>query len=184
MNREQLFRYFFLGVFIFLFYQIFHVLSPFYTGILGAIVLTLIFFPLHRTLGKKIGQNCPNITATASTILVMARIVITFIFFSWILFNELTTIVPQVKRMGSTFTAWKEGGSVSSIPFLQIIQIRLEGILDIAETNLQEIVVGLLTGAVNWITASLKSLPKNAFALFINILVMLFTMFFLFRDGP
>ncbi|OGR56635.1 MAG: hypothetical protein A3I11_04505 [Elusimicrobia bacterium RIFCSPLOWO2_02_FULL_39_32] len=184
MNREQLFRFFFLGVFLFILYQILHILSPFYTGILGAIVLTLIFFPLHRLILKKIGVHRANLSSGISTILVMALIVFPFIFFSWLLFKELTDIYPTVKRFSDLLSTWHQGGSFLHIPGLEQLEIKLDGLLSLVQLNLQAVLTGLSKNLISFAANIGKHLPKYALILMINVLVMIFTMFFLFRDGP
>ena len=184
MNREQLFRFFFLGVFLFIIFQILHILSPFYTGILGAIVLTLIFFPFHRLILRKIGVDKPGISACVSTILVMLLIVVPFIFFSWLLFKELFSLYPEIKRLGNAITSLQQGEAFARIPWLQSVEIKLEGILGLAQTNLQEMIVEMLMNLVSKITDFGRNFPKNTFMFIVNLMVMIFTIFFLFRDGP
>ena len=76
MTKEQLFRYFFAGVFIFLGYHLLRILSPFYTGILGAIVMNIIFHPLHIRVMRRMENKRPSVSAFISTLLVVLVIVV------------------------------------------------------------------------------------------------------------
>lgn len=183
MQREQLFRFFFLGVFIFLLYQVMHILSPFYTGILGAIVITLIFYPLHRWLIKLIGLSKKNIAAALSTFLAIVFIVIPFIIFSWLLINELTNLAPQIKQFGNTLEKWRQGEISADIAWIKALELKLKQFLDVSQINVQKIVTDGLGYMVSFVVNLGKKVPKNTFALMINIAVMIFTLFFLFRDG-
>ncbi|MBI1882852.1 MAG: AI-2E family transporter [Chlamydiae bacterium] len=183
IQREQLFRFFFLGVFLFLLYQIFHVLSPFYTGILGAIVLTLIFFPLHRLILKAMGPRHINWAATFSTSLIVIAIIIPFILLSWVLLNEVSALTPVIKHIGKTIEDWREGQMATESPWLKALQIKLNNVLDVSQVNLQKMLTEGATAIVKMILNIGKKLPRNAFVLLINILIMIFTLFFLLRDG-
>lgn len=183
MTREQLFRFFSLGALLFLLYQALHILSPFYTGILGAIVLTLIFFPLHRLILKSIGPKNPNICAGASTLAVSALIVVPLFFLSWLLFHELTSIYPLMERIGNKISGWRHGEIFIDSQWLQTIQSQLQGIMDLTQIDLQKIATGTAETIIEVIANFGRKLPKNAFLTIINVLVMVFTMFFLFRDG-
>ena len=184
MKREQLFRYFFLGVFLLLLFQILHILSPFYTGILGAIVLVLIFFPIHRFVLNKVGTGRPNLSSSVSTGLVTLLIVLPFIFFTWLFIRELSSVLPILERFGETVRNWQRDGIIFNFPALKEIESTLSGLLGIVQTNFQEIVSEILDKFIKLLTQVGKNIPKNAFLVFINMMVMIFTLFFLFRDGP
>ncbi|MBI1979689.1 MAG: AI-2E family transporter [Elusimicrobia bacterium] len=184
MNREQLFRYFFLGVFLFLIFQVLHILSPFYTGILGAVVLTLIFYPLHHMILEKAGKDRPNLASSLSTLLVLILIVVPFLFFSWLLFNELKTLSPEVKRLSGALQQLNRGDLFLDMPWLHQWEIRMEGILNIFQVDFQEVFLNFTTNLLDKISALSRKLPKNAFLFIVNFFVMVFTLFFLFRDGP
>lgn len=184
MKREHLFRYFFLGVFLFLLYQILHILSPFYTGILGAIVLVLIFFPLHRFILRRCGMSRPNLSSCLSTGLVVLLIVLPFIFFTWIFIRELSGVLPVLERFGNTVSNWQRGGIAINIPWLKEIESTLSGLLGLVQTNFQGMVSDFLNKFIHFLTQIGKNLPKGALLFLVNIMVMVFTLFFLFRDGP
>ncbi len=184
MKREQLFRYFFSGVFLFLLYQILHILSPFYTGILGAIVLVLIFFPLHRFILSKIGLSRPNLSSCLSTGVVILLIVLPFIIFTWFFIKEISTVLPVLERFGNTVQNWQQGGITFNFPAFKEIEDTLSGLLGLVQTNFQQMVTDFLTRFIQFLTHIGKNLPKNAFLFFVNMMVMIFTLFFLFRDGP
>lgn len=184
MPREQTFRIFFVIVFVLLVYQIARILSPFYTGILGAIVLTLIFFPLHRLILHGAGPHRPNTSAAASTLLVLTLIVVPFGFFAWLLFKELMALYPVMIHIGKTVEAWKHGDELFiKAPWLQSLDLKLQEFFDLTNINLQEVMSNIANSIVNFVAAFGKKVPGHIFLFVFNMLVMIFTMFFLFRDG-
>lgn len=183
MQREQLFRYFFLGVFLFFLYQLLHILSPFYTGILGAIVLTLIFLPLHRWISHVVGPQRKNVAAVLSTLFAVIFIIIPFVIFSWLLINELTSLTPAMKQFGEAMEKWRDGDTTADLAWLKAFEAKLKQFLDLTQLNIHKMVADF-TAYIGSVTVSIgKKIPKSTFAFIVNILVMVFTLFFLFRDG-
>jgi predicted PurR-regulated permease PerM len=183
MNREQLFRYFFLGVFLFLLYQVLHILSPFYTGILGAIVLTLIFSPLHRMVLSAVGLKRTDTAAALSTILVIVLIVIPFIFLSWLLLNDFQTLISAIERLRGAIGSWRQGGHFIDVPWLNALETKFRAILDPAQIDLQSLITETANRMLDFAAGLGRKLPRNAFLFIVNLLIMIFTLFFLFRDG-
>jgi len=183
MNREQLFRYFFIGVFLLLLYQVLLILSPFYTGILGAIVLTLISLPLHRLVLDILGRNRPSLAAAISSALVLVLIVIPVILFSWLLLNELNTVKPIIERFTYAVGNWSQGERFIEAHWFIAIEDKLREFLSLPNIDLQN----LAKETANLVLAEAaglgKKVPRNAFIFAINMLIMIFTLFFLFRDG-
>ncbi|MBI1870701.1 MAG: AI-2E family transporter [Chlamydiae bacterium] len=184
VRRDQLFRFFFLGVFLFLLYQILNILSPFYTGILGSIVLSLIFFPLHRLNLRMVGKKRINLASFVSTFFVVVLIVLPFIFLSWLLLNEIKTLSPMIKQLGITLEKWRQGEISTDVHWLKIIEDKLKSLLDLTQVDFQKMLAETAGKLVNNLYLLGKKLPRNALALVFNVLVMIFTLFFLFRDGP
>ncbi len=184
MSRGQLFRFFFIGVFLFLLYQTLHILSPFYTGILGAIVVALIFFPLYRFILNKIGPHRANMASSLATLLVVVTLLIPFITFTWFLLNELTTIGPIVERITAGIDGWRQGNVLVEIQWLKPLQNKLESIFNLIQLDWSTMIRHSANDLINSISGLSKKLPQNIFIFSVNVLVMIITLFFLFRDGP
>ena len=184
MKQEKLFRYFFVGVFIVLLFRILHILSPFYTGILGALVLVLIFYPLHRFILHRVGTNRSNLSSCISTALVTLVIVVPVIFSMWLFIREISRVLPVLEGFGDTVRNWQQEGIRFNGSVFKEIESALSGVLGLVQTNFQEIVSELIDNFINFLTQVGKNIPKNAFLFFVNMMVMIFTLFFLFRDGP
>lgn len=182
MMREQLFRYFFLAVLLILLYEVLHILSPFYTGILGAVILALMFYPLHRLILKVTTPRRPNWAASMSVVLVIVLIIIPFTFLSWFLFNELSSFSSVIKHFVNTLVSWRNETGTQPHWF-QLIETKLAGILGISEARLQNFAVDLAEHVIQKGISFGKAIPAQAFKLFINLAIMIFTLFFLFRDG-
>ncbi len=184
MTREKVFRYFFIAVFLMLLYQVLHILSPFYTGILGAVVLALIFFPLHREMNHRVGMNRPNLAAALSTLSTTLLIAVPLALVAQILFQELGSFQPVVEKVAAKVELWRQGQISIDIPWLGSVEARVQSILRLAHTDMQKLIIGAASRFFALAMDMTRTLPRNVFAGVINTLVMIFTLYFLFRDGP
>ena len=98
IDREQMVKYFFFGVFIFLIYEFLKILFPFMDALLISSTLTIIFLPLHLTL-KKFIPGRPNATAAISSAIVIILVILPVFLVSWLLIKESTHIYPRVQTL-------------------------------------------------------------------------------------
>ena len=183
MTREQLFRLFFIAASVFLGYQILLILSPFYTGILGAIVLNIIFFPMHRAILRRF-KSRPNLAAIVSTVLVGVFIVLPMSFFTWLLFKELKTAYPSVRHFADLLQGWRAGEPLVQVEWLNRLFARIQDFSNISESDLRGFALDLVNSTLNTVAGLSREIAKHAFMFVVNLAVMAFTVFFLFRDGP
>ncbi|HOW28076.1 MAG TPA: AI-2E family transporter [Elusimicrobiota bacterium] len=184
MTREQLFRYFVLAVLAFLGYQILKILSPFYAGILGAIVVTLIFYPMHQFILARVIKDRPNPAAVLSTFVVVAFIVFPFLFFTWILLRDMADYFPRIEMLVRSVQNWSHSGGGGSFPWLAKLEGRLQLWSRLPNINLEGLLLPVFKSVMNAGFQIWKMLARNLIVLVINLAVMVFTLFFLFRDGP
>lgn len=183
MNREQLFRFFLIGVLLFLLYQILRILSPFYTGILGAIVLTLIFFPWHRMVLHRVGPKHKNTAAVLSTTLVVLAITVPLTVCFCLFLRELPQITPALERLGDGLERWRQGGAFFEVSWLKSLELQIKDSLNIPQFNFQKVILSIGNDLLGMVAAVGRRLTRNIFLFVVNFLVMVFTLFFLFRDG-
>ncbi len=184
MNKEKLFRYFFIGVFALLILQALHILSPFFTGIFGAIILSLIFWPIHKISVHMFGIENPNFAAAVSTAILIILIVFPLCVTGWMLYKEIHDAYPALETLANTLQSWRGGENPSDSSIVTLIQTKLHALVRLSGINLEHVVKESMNAVTNSLILVGKALPKNAFFLFANIVVMITSLFFLFRDGP
>ncbi|OGR88610.1 MAG: hypothetical protein A3A86_01410 [Elusimicrobia bacterium RIFCSPLOWO2_01_FULL_60_11] len=184
MNKKQLFLFFFIAVSVFLLFQVLRILSPFYTGLFGAIILSLIFWPIHRISIHMIGREKPNLSAGVSTAVLLTVIVVPLILISWLLYQEIRQAYPLISHFANTLESWRQGESISDNSILNAIETRLHAAVKLSGINLRAFVLESMDTAANSLVSASRALPRNAVSLFANIVVMTTTIFFIFRDGP
>ena len=96
-NRQRLFTLCFFGILAFLLYLLLRIMAPFFTAILLAATIALIFYPVHVWIGKKISAG-RSVTAGITTCLALATLIIPLLIFSFILYNEVSGIYPKTQH--------------------------------------------------------------------------------------
>ena len=184
MSKKQLFQYFFAAVSAYLIFEALRILSPFFTGLFGAIILSFIFWPVHKLSEHFIGKEKPNLTAGVSTVVLIAIIVIPMALVSWFMYEELRNAYPLIERFADTLESWRQGHQIHQNTMVDSIEDKLHAAVKLSGINLRMLVMDTLNTITNSLIAASRTLPRNAISLFANLVVMSTTLFFLFRDGP
>ena len=171
-------RILFFGLLLLLAYLVYLVFEPFLIPLAWAVLLTIVFFPLHQRVRERIPQ--PNRAALVTTLLL-----------------TLLIIVPALVVMGA-FTAqavelvqwaqleWRGG----RLPFREVLErIPMERILNLlAEYNISEeqvtqFVNQQLEELARFIATQAGLLLRNVLFFLFDLFITLMAAFYLFRDG-
>lgn len=163
-------------------YQLAVIFAPFFTPILWALILARLFYPLYEYLSRLLrGQT--TLSAALSTLAVTLIAVLPVAYLAFLAITE--TI--HAYQAGMT---WVESGglkrlpaAVSGLPFIGNISQELVGRFVLAYGDLQGSLLegGKAVSAV--LLTGVSGLAKNTFELITDFFIMLFTLFFFFRDG-
>ena len=184
MNKEKLFLYFFAAAFSLLLILGLYLLSPFFTGLFGAIILSLIFWPLHRLSLHFIGRGNPNWAAGVSTTLLFVTIVVPLSLAGWFLFQELHQMAPVLARLANALEKWRQGEQFSQSPWFALIESKLHTAVKLSGIDLERVVIEAANGVTETVYKIGRASPRIALDVFLNVVVLVTTLFFLFRDGP
>jgi predicted PurR-regulated permease PerM len=182
MRRDNLFNLFFLAIFLYALNAFAHILDPFLTPILGALVLLILAYPLHRWLSKKLPHK-PNSCAFLSTLIVTLLIVGPFMAICWLLFNESLSMGPVIEQWGAALHNWHGGTALLSIPWVNTIESKLLRGFGVERVDFQQGVMHILAYLFSAVSELGQNMAKSAIISVGHILTMIFTLFFLFRDG-
>jgi len=182
VNRQLLFRLFFFSVFLYLLYQFLLLLSPFVTALMGAVTLTLIFYPVQRQTLRLVKN--PSAAAGLSTFLVLGVVIVPFLLMGWLLVKEAANVFP-------TAQAWMQnakempGESWSRYLPAPLANLwnRADQYLTLWQVDLQEMFLTNVSQLGNRITAFGAAFVKNIFFIIFDVVVLVFTLFFFLRDG-
>ncbi|MBI4051757.1 MAG: AI-2E family transporter [Elusimicrobia bacterium] len=183
IQRRQLFRYFFFGVFAFLLYQLLQVLSPFITALIWSATLTLIFYPIHDWLSKK-GVKQRHTAAFLSTNIVVFTVIVPFLLLLWSLVRESAELYPIAKEWLENVRSSNLQSPDTFLPSpLLLLWRKVEPLFGILDIDIQ----GTFLRNLNQIGQAFadlgKTIAKNLFFLIVNLLILLVSLFFFFKDG-
>jgi predicted PurR-regulated permease PerM len=182
LDRNLLFLAFFYIVFLYLLYQFVLILSPFVGSLLGAIMLTVIFHPLHSKL-HTLFRN-PELAAGMTTTIVLLTIVVPVLLLLWALINEATTFLPIVRNW---ITEWETNGFSnlsSTIPApLQQLWDKVYPYIERWNIDLSSMVANSVRELGNTFTSVGAATVRQFFKLVLNIIILILMLFFFFRDG-
>ncbi|HLZ35263.1 MAG TPA: AI-2E family transporter [Nitrospira sp.] len=182
MTRSQLFTAVFFALLLLLLYQIALMFRPFLFPILWAALLAQVTFPLHDRL-TRLFRGRPVLSASCLTVLVLALVVIPISLLGVLMVREAAAAEQAVR-------IWISGGGLQRLPE-QLQSLPLFGWVfeRVAGGNLLQadsMEQGLMAGATfvsRFLLDQAGDLLKNAFLLATDFLLMLFALFFLFKDG-
>lgn len=181
-DRRLLFLVFFFAVYFYLLYQLARVLSPFMAPLFGAVVAVLIFYPLHTWLLGRLKR--PTVAAAASTAIVLVTIVVPVIVLAWLLVRETAAVVPAVQdwlaQRGDLASA------LESLPLPAPLEKTWHAVLGYIQhwnVDLRSVAVEALRDLGNSVTHVGAATVRGFFGVLLDLIVLVLTMFFFFRDG-
>jgi predicted PurR-regulated permease PerM len=181
VSREQLFAAFFFAAFLFLLYQLYLFLAPFFAPLVWAAILALTFYPLTTRLSRVLGGRRGLAAGALVLAVVVIAIIPSFVLGSLLVheateaYHHLEEAVRQgeITALVTSFRASRLGGLwAHAAPFFDQLSIDLSELLLRATNWLSNQIVGQAT-----------SLAKNVLVSAVYFLLMLVALFFFFRDG-
>jgi predicted PurR-regulated permease PerM len=157
----------------------FWLLLPFYSAVFWAVILAIVFQPLQRTFERRLGPRS-NLAAFLSVLVCIVIAIIPMALIVGSLVNEGTQLVQRVTS-----------GEFDTPTLVTNFQDRLPGW---AQRALDRIGIGdfealrdrLIEGlqqASQWLAGRALNIGQNTLRLIAGVGVMLYVLFFLFRDG-
>jgi predicted PurR-regulated permease PerM len=170
---------FLIGLLLLLGYLVYLIFQPFLVSLTWAVVLVVLFFPVHRRVGRRI--RGANRAALVSTFLLTALIVIPMLTVATAFATQAIGVAQRVQE------EWQAG----QLPLGQLWQaIPAERILDwlaeqhVEREELSDFVTHNLQRVGEFLARRLGGLARNLLGFLFNSFVGLFACFYLFRDGP
>ncbi len=177
LARGQVIVFFFFAAFLFLLYQLYAVFSGFLGPIIWAAILAMLFSPLYQTMLRWCGGR-ETLAAFALTLLVTTVIVLPTISLSSVITREAASLYQRTSEYVSS------GELNASIERLRESRLgrwvtRLEGY----EIDWGAAARSSVDTASALIVAQVTSVARNVAVFLFDFTIMVFTLFFLFRDG-
>ena len=149
-------------------------LKPFITVLEWAAVLVIVFYPVHKRLAVKIKRR--GLSALVSSVLVVVMILAPLTFLTVALANELASTVANLPvEVGHTFDP--------TTPVLGKLSEWIHDHLAVDIASSQAFIVEQLKAAGTALLGKSVDLMGNIISSIVKIFFVIFTMYYLFRDG-
>jgi predicted PurR-regulated permease PerM len=155
------------------------ILTSFYGAILGGVVIAIMFAPVHRWMLRKMPER-----RTAAALLMILLIVL-------IVILPLTLIAASLTQQGAVVVGKMQSGELNFGKLLQQMLDALPGwatgllnrfgVFSLGDMQ-EKLTAGLVKGGQTIATQALD-IGQSTFAFMVSLVIMLYLLFFLFRDG-
>jgi len=182
MKKESLFNLLFIALVIMAFYLFFRILSPFFSILAWAAILTIIFYPPFK-LVNRFFRNRRAWAALTMTIVVIIAIVIPAGFLLNLIARELLDIYQYCEQSiaeGRHITFFQ---GLKQIGLVQRIGEALDRYFDLSQIDLETFLLDNLRKLNMYIAGQAPKFIKGLSAIILKFLLMSVTLFFLFKDG-
>jgi len=183
MIRNRIYDLFFLALLAVVLCGIAELLAPFAGALLAALVCAIMFYPMYRALRRWFPHRRPTSLALIADLIVLIIFVAPMILLTWAVVQESSNLGPALKQGVITLSQWQRGEVTASLPWIGRLQRLLGKVIGWTPHQFQENVIeraSTLLGAISeWGTYA----AQRILFFVIGLLAMLFTLFFLFRDG-
>jgi predicted PurR-regulated permease PerM len=165
-----------------LLYVVIRLLLPFAEPILWATVLAVVFYPAYRLL-LRAAPRYPSLAAGIMTILILVAVVVPSLMMSGLLarqtvdgYRSLSAYVASGKlaHLNQATEHWIVA------PLWSWIQERVA----LGEVSLPNVVLAGARWGSEFAATNAAAFARNVFGFVVGLAIMLFTLFFAFRDGP
>ena len=181
MEEHKYLRISLLILFLIVLYFVYRIFQPFLLPISLAVVLATLCFPVFDwTCGKL--QNRRNWAALLTCMWVTASIIIPFVILVILLAAQMTEVYQQFQS-GLEHESWQEFLNLQDNPYLKPVTDWISQYVDLENLDLMgSLGAGLQQVSLFFLRQS-TAIVSGLFRLIMNFLIMLFCMFFIFRDG-
>jgi predicted PurR-regulated permease PerM len=177
MTKKRITIFFLLTLTAFALYLCYLLFQPFLNPLLSALVIAIVFFPVHARVQTVI--RSPSMSALLSTTLITLIIIVPAIMILAAVAKEVTGLIALIDQKST------ESGGLS--PYINHLLERpvnwLGQYIDLSEVNLLEALRSRLEGLSRFLLAQLANIVGGVTSFAVDAVITIFTLFFLFREG-
>jgi predicted PurR-regulated permease PerM len=155
-------------------YVCWQMLQPFFNVLLWATVLAVVFYPMHRRVRARLGR--PSLAAAASTLLVIVFILLPVTFITVAVVRELTGAATRLQAGMNEF-------SLASWPRLAWAMDWVGQYIHLDREAAQKFVIERMQTWGSLLASSTLVVVGGAVGAIVQVVLVVFTLFYFFRDG-
>ena len=159
------------------FYFCYLIAQPFLSPIFAAIVIAIAFYPLHGLIRRHIPRR--SLAATLTTVLVLLLVTVPPVVLGIAVSGELSDMYQSLSRKSAAVG----GVNPYLMHLLEEVLSRLGKYVDLSQLDLRAALLRWLEQASRSLLAIGGTVVSNIFAFAFNLVIVFFTLFFLFREG-
>jgi predicted PurR-regulated permease PerM len=179
MKREYFFITLFLTIVAIFFYLFYRLMVPFFTPIAWAGILVIVFYPLYKWLYSKLRLKW--LASLLACILISLIIIGPAIYLLASLVGEAADLVQYLNE---EYQSGRLNKYLSlNIPFINAIKDKLSDYPQLANLDIQSIIKDTVSTITKAMGSQTTKVIANISKTFFYFVLMLFSMFFFFRDG-
>ena len=182
MIRDKIILFFFFALFLFVCYQLLLIFSPFIKTMFWAATIALILFPVHAQSCRLIKKR-PSLSALVTTLII---VVVALPLGGFL----VITMGRQALELYDVAKSYVSGGGVISIVewlrgFEPVHALEKHVIASEAlQERLSNLILNSAKSIGTFATGQMAGLGKNILLSLIHVILGIFFLFFIFRDGP
>lgn len=151
--------------------------KPFLGSILIAVMLAIVFYPLHARM--QLFFQRPNVAATISTTMVLLIVTIPLVILGISVSGELRALVQSLREQ-----SWSQGGLSPYLARIgQGLLNRLANYVDVSQLNPQATLLRWTEQASRYLLSIGAAAVTNLVSFVLDTVVVFFSLFFFFREG-
>jgi predicted PurR-regulated permease PerM len=155
-------------------YLCWSMLQPFIEVVLWAVVLVIVFFPVHRRIRARLGS--PGWSALVSCLIVILVILIPLTLITF-------AVVREMARLAQSLQANADSLLDPNSPYLGRVLNWVGQYVDISQLGSQQFLAERLKGVSGAIAGRTLGFVGGALGFVVEVFFVIFTMYYLFRDG-
>jgi predicted PurR-regulated permease PerM len=160
------------GTLVLLIYLVFRIVSPFLVPLAWSAVLAIFFYQLYEKLLKKMSPTMAALVTTLGVTLLLILPVLPARLYGGREAIDASARIQGMVRSGT-----------SIIPYSTIERLRVHLPESLQQIDLMDALRQGGEKVASYLAASIGAMLKNLFSFLLNLFILLFALFFMFRDG-
>ncbi len=178
---EKLPGYFLIFCLIFSSVLFFQVIKPFLTVIFLGIVLSIAFYPMYKKV-LKFFRGYESVASLVSCLMVILLTVVPLTFFVIFMATEAVDTYQAVQLKVNSglfdkYLQWQHGG------FFYDLNEKVKTVVDLQKFDIKKTILDMAQALSTYLVAQVATLISGISNFFINVFILLFSMYYFFKDG-
>jgi predicted PurR-regulated permease PerM len=162
-------------------YALFLILRPFAGAILWALLLCFLLFPVNRLLRNRLAGRA-GVAAAVLTVAVVLGIVVPAAMLASAFVHQGSDLLARLSAMASEYKIARPS-DLFQIPIVEGVLRFVQERTPVTADQIREWIVGSLRGSVQFLLTGSRAFFLGALGMVVSLALMLFLLYFFFRDG-